>query len=369
MSVVPDQGPPLVEVRGLTKRFPITRGVIIARARGAVHAVEDVSFAVARGQTLGIVGESGSGKTTTARMIVRLIDPTSGSIHLDGADITHLTGADLRALRRRVQIVFQDPSGSLNPRQTAGQIVGAPLRVHRVPGDRHERVAELLAKVGLSPEHASRYPHEFSGGQRQRIGIARALALAPELMILDEPVSALDVSVQAHVLNLLTDLQQQHGITYILISHDLGVIRHLSDRVAVMYLGRIVELADAGAIAAPAHPYTAALVSAAPVPPGGPAHRRIVLAGDPPSPITPPSGCAFHPRCPKARLISGDPQRVPERCRTERPDLATLPDGRSVACWFPLAAGDDLVGAALAMAGPASGASSAARLAKPAPRP
>jgi oligopeptide/dipeptide ABC transporter ATP-binding protein len=352
---IPPVAAPLVEVRGLTKRFPVTRGVVMARARGAVHAVEDVSFLVARGQTLGIVGESGSGKTTTARMIARLIDPTSGTVRLDGVDITRLAGAELRALRRRVQIVFQDPYGSLNPRQTAGQIIGAPLRVHHVPGDRRHRVADLLAQVGLSPEQAGRYPHEFSGGQRQRIGIARALALAPELMILDEPVSALDVSVQAHVLNLLTDLQRRHGITYILISHDLGVIRHLSDRVAVMYLGRIVELADADAITAPAHPYTAALVSAAPVPPGGPARRRIVLSGDPPSPITPPTGCAFHPRCPKARLISGDPQRVPERCRTERPELTALPDGRDAACWFPLAAGDDLVGAALAMAAPAAG--------------
>jgi len=350
----PVAAPPVVEVRRLTKRFPITRGLILARARGAVHAVEDVSFVVPRGQTLGIVGESGSGKTTTARMIARLTDPTSGAILLDGVDVTRLAGAELRALRRQVQIVFQDPYGSLNPRQTAGQIIGAPLRVHHVPGDRHQRVAGLLAQVGLSPEHAGRYPHEFSGGQRQRIGIARALALEPELMILDEPVSALDVSVQAHVVNLLADLQLRHGITYILISHDLGVIRHLSDRVAVMYLGRIVELADADAIAAPAHPYTAALVSAAPVPPGGPARRRIVLAGDPPSPITPPSGCAFHPRCPKARLISGDPQQVPERCRTERPQLTALSDGRDVACWFPLAPGDDLVGAALAMAAPAA---------------
>jgi len=344
---------PLVEVRALTKRFPITRGVIFARTRGAVHAVEDVTFAVPHGATLGIVGESGSGKSTTARLIARLIDPTSGTIHLDGRDITHLAGGELRALRRQVQMVFQDPYGALNPRQTVGQIVGAPLRVHRIPGDRRTQVAELLARVGLSPEHAGRYPHEFSGGQRQRIGIARALALRPALMILDEPVSALDVSVQAYVLNLLTDLQQEYGITYVLISHDLGVVRHLSDRVAVMYLGRIVELADADAITAPAHPYTAALVSAAPAPPGGPRRERIVLTGDPPSPITPPPGCAFHPRCPKARLISGDPTRVPERCRTERPPLAALPDGRDVACWFPLAPSDDLVGAAHAMAPPA----------------
>ncbi len=348
----PRTPPPVVEVRGLTKCFPITHGVIFARSRGAVHAVEDVTFAVAHGQTLGIVGESGSGKSTTARMIARLIDPTSGSIIVNGNDITDLAGAELRALRRQIQMVFQDPYGSLNPRQTAGQIIGAPLRVHRIPGDRSAQVADLLSQVGLDPEYAGRYPHEFSGGQRQRIGIARALALSPELMILDEPVSALDVSVQAHILNLLTDLQHRHEITYVVISHDLGVIRQLADRVAVMYLGRIVELADADVIAAPAHPYTAALVSAAPAPPGTVGRRRIVLSGDAPSPITPPTGCAFHPRCPKARLVSGDLQRVPERCRTERPPLAAAPDGRQMACWFPLAAGDDLVDAAHAMAAP-----------------
>jgi oligopeptide/dipeptide ABC transporter ATP-binding protein len=348
---------PLLEVQSLTKRFPLTRGVIFAHSRGAVHAVEDVTFTVARGRTLGIVGESGSGKSTTARMIVRLIDPTSGTIVVDGTDITRLVGADLRTLRQQVQMVFQDAYGSLNPRQTAGQIIGAPLRVHRVPGDRRARVAGLLERVGLNPEHAARYPHEFSGGQRQRIGIARALALSPTLMILDEPVSALDVSVQAHVLNLLTDLQDEHGITYIVISHDLGVIRHLADRVAVMYLGRIVELADAAAITAPRHPYTAALVSAAPTQPGaGAARRRIVLTGDAPSPIILPTGCAFHARCPKARLVSGDPHRVPERCRSERPPLDPDADGRQVACWYPLESGDDLIGAAQAMAIPPAGA-------------
>jgi len=346
---------PLVEVRALTKRFPVTHGIIFARSRGDVHAVEDVTFEVAHGRTLGIVGESGSGKTTTARMIARLIDPTSGTITVGGRDITHLAEADLRALRRQVQMVFQDPYGSLNPRQTAGQIIGAPLRVHHIPGDRRAQVAALLEQVGLNPEHTARYPHEFSGGQRQRIGIARALALAPELMILDEPVSALDVSVQAHILNLLTDLQDRHGITFIVISHDLGVIRHLADRVAVMYLGRIVELADAASITAPAHPYTAALVSAAPAHLGTLGRRRIVLTGDPPSPITLPTGCAFHTRCPKARLISGDPHRIPERCLNERPPLDTATDGHQVACWYPLAADDDLVGAANAMAAAAVG--------------
>ncbi len=346
-----DADPPtLLAVTGLTKRFPVTRGVVFARHRGDIHAVEDVTFAVARGQTLGVVGESGSGKSTTARMIARLMDPTSGTIRFDGADITHTTGGELRGARRRLQMIFQDPYGSLNPRQTAGQIVGAPLRVHHVPGDRRAQVAALLERVGLNPEHGTRYPHEFSGGQRQRIGIARALALNPELIICDEPVSALDVSVQAHILNLLGDLQRERGITYVVISHDLGVIRHVSDQVAVMYLGRIVEMADTQAIATmPAHPYTAALLSAAPAHPGTTTRERIVLSGDVPSPITPSTGCAFHPRCPKARLISGDPQLVPERCRTERPPLRHHEPGHQVACWFPLGARDDLIGAARAM--------------------
>jgi peptide/nickel transport system ATP-binding protein len=355
-----DADPPtLLEVTGLTKRFPVTRGVVVARNRGDIHAVEDVTFAVGRGQTLGIVGESGSGKSTTARMIARLIDPTAGTIRFAGADITHATGSELRGVRRRLQMIFQDPYGSLNPRQTAGQIVGAPLRVHHVPGDRRAQVAALLERVGLNPEHGTRYPHEFSGGQRQRIGIARALALNPELIICDEPVSALDVSVQAHILNLLGDLQRERGITYVVISHDLGVIRHLSDRVAVMYLGRIVEMTDSQAIATtPAHPYTAALISAAPAHPGTTARERIVLSGDVPSPITPPSGCAFHPRCPKARLVSGDPRRVPEQCRTEQPPLTHHEFGHQVACWFPLAAHDDLVSAARAMS-PAAAAPAA----------
>ncbi len=340
---------PLVATDGLTKRFPVTRGILFAHTVGQVHAVEGVDLAVPRGRTLGIVGESGSGKSTTARMIARLIDPTAGTVALDGVDITHVHGADLRALRRRIQMVFQDPAGALNPRHTANQIVGAPLRVHRIGGDRATRVASLLERVGLSPDLGDRYPHEFSGGQRQRIGIARALALEPELLVLDEPVSALDVSVQAHILNLLTDLQRAHGMTYIVISHDLGVIRHLADEVVVMYLGRVVEQSDAASITAPSHPYTAALLTAAPGRPGAAHRRRILLPGDPPSPITPPSGCAFHPRCPKARLISGDPQIVPERCRTDAPPLEAIGPGRRVACWYPVAAVDDLVGAAEAM--------------------
>ncbi len=340
---------PLIATEGLTKRFPVTRGILFAHTVGAVHAVEDVHLAVRRGRTLGIVGESGSGKSTTGRMIARLIDPTAGTVLLEGTDITRVGGAELRVLRRRIQMVFQDPTGALNPRHTANQIVGAPLRVHHVAGNRAVRVAALLEQVGLSPDLGDRYPHEFSGGQRQRIGIARALALEPDLIVLDEPVSALDVSVQAHILNLLTDLQRAHGMTYIVISHDLGVIRHLADEVAVMYLGRIVERAPAASIAAPFHPYTAALLTAAPGRPGAAHRRRILLPGDPPSPITPPSGCAFHPRCPKARVISGDPNVVPERCRTDAPPLDNLGRGRSVACWSPVATTDDLVGAAEAM--------------------
>jgi len=341
---------PLLEIRGLTKRFPVTRGVVFARHRGEIHAVEDLTLHVARGQTLGIVGESGSGKSTTARMIARLIEPTAGTIRFDGQDITRVTGGELRDVRRRLQMIFQDPYGSLNPRHTAGQIVAAPLRVHRIPGDTRAQVAALLERVGLNPEHGSRYPHEFSGGQRQRIGIARALALHPELIICDEPVSALDVSVQAHILNLLGDLQREFGITYVVISHDLGVIRHVSDQIAVMYLGRVVEIADGQTVStAPAHPYTAALVSAAPAHPGTTSRTRIVLSGDAPSPMTPPSGCAFHPRCPKARLVSGDPHVVPEQCRTFRPPLSDHGAGHQVACWFPSTVRDDLVGAARSM--------------------
>ena len=342
---------PFLAATGLTKRFPITRGILFAHEVGAVHAVEDVTLAVAPGRTLGVVGESGSGKSTIGRMLARLLTPTAGTITFDGADITRVGGSDLRALRRRIQIVFQDPSGALNPRQTAGQIIGTPLRVHSVPGDRSTHVAELLERVGLSPELAGRHPHEFSGGQRQRIGIARALALEPDVLILDEPVSALDVSVQAHILNLLAGLQRAHGMTYIIISHDLGVIRHLADHVAVMYLGRIVELAPATGITAPRHPYTAALVAAAPGRPGAGHRRRILLPGDPPSPISPPSGCAFHERCPKARLMTGDPHRVPERCRTERPRLADHQPGHQVACWYPMADGDDLAAIAPAALG------------------
>jgi len=347
VSPTPSTTDEILHLDHLTKHFPVGRGLLFSRQRAIVHAVEDVSISVAKGTTLGIVGESGSGKTTTARMIARLITPTSGSLRFDGVDITQCDGQQLRALRQRIQMVFQDPSGSLNPRRTAGQIIAQPLRVHDVPGDHAQRVAELMTRVGLSPEHFSRYPHEFSGGQRQRIGIARALALDPELIILDEPVSALDVSVQAHILNLLDELQRERHLTYVVISHDLGVIRHISDEIAVMYLGRIVEMGAASRIVDhPMHPYSAALVSATPSHRGGRPRTRIVLGGEIPSPITPPTGCAFHPRCPKARLISGDLAIAPERCRLSTPPLTPAPDGRMVACWYPVEADDNLVDAA-----------------------
>ncbi|MFN8122319.1 MAG: oligopeptide/dipeptide ABC transporter ATP-binding protein [Thermoleophilia bacterium] len=341
---------PLVSVEGLVKRFPITRGIILQRQIGSVHAVEDLTLHISRGETLGLVGESGCGKSTTARLMARLLEPTAGTIRFDGEDITHMRGRAMQHVRRKVQIVFQDPYASLNPRQSVGQIIGAPLRIHGIEGDRRKQVQELMEQTGLNPEHYNRYPHEFSGGQRQRIGIARALALRPSLIVCDEPVSALDVSIQAQIVSLLTDLQKEHDLTYLFISHDLGVVRHVSDRVAVMYLGRLVELADRDALyERPRHPYTAALISA--VPQGtGASRRRIVLQGDVPSPANPPSGCPFHPRCPKARLISGDPAVVPENCQNEMPPLTAVAPGHTAACWYPLEPGDDLVSAAEGMA-------------------
>jgi peptide/nickel transport system ATP-binding protein len=315
----------LVEVEHLTKEFAVKQGVF-ARGTARVHAVEDISFTVRRGETLGIVGESGCGKSTTARLMLRLLDPTEGTIRFDGNDISHLSQHQLRPLRREMQMIFQDPYSSLNPRKTVGQIVSAPFAIHRVKNAR-SRVQELLETVGLSPEHFNRYPHEFSGGQRQRIGVARALALSPKLIVCDEPVSALDVSIQAQVLNLLRSLQQDFRLTYVFISHDLSVIRQIADRVAVMYLGRLVELGDSESIYDhPKHPYTAALLSAVPRT-GIAARERIMLGGDVPSPIAPPQACVFHPRCP--RFHRG-------HCDVEAPQLRELAAGQEAACHYPL---------------------------------
>jgi len=327
--------PPLLEVRDLVKHFPVRRGAF-GRTLGHVRAVDGVSFDIWRGETLGLVGESGCGKSTTGRVILRLIEPTSGSIRFDGQDVRALDRHGLRALRRRAQLVFQDPVGSLNPRLSVGAMLEEALTVHGLgEPNRRDRAVELLEQVGLSADHIDRYPHEFSGGQRQRLGIARALSVEPELLVLDEPVSALDVSVQAQVINLLADLQAKLGLTYLFIAHDLSLVEHVSDRVAVMYLGRVVELAGTRELyAAPRHPYTHALLSAVPRPDpaGRDARVRIVLEGDVPSPIDPPAGCPFHPRCPNPAKDA--------RCRQASPLLA--PEGdRLVACHYPLGGPSD----------------------------
>ena len=299
MTTAHSPGTPLLQVRGLTKHFPIRSG-LLQRVTGAVKAVDDVSFDVARGETLALVGESGCGKTTTGRALLRLVEPTSGAVHFDGTDVMALAGEPLRRMRRHMQIVFQDPYGSLNPRMTVGETIREGLVVHQLAEGREadRRVTRLLEEVGLRPEFASRLPHEFSGGQRQRIGIARALAVEPSFIVCDEPVSALDVSVQAQVVNLLRDLQRDRGLSYLFIAHDLAVVSHMADRVAVMYLGRIVELAPRATLFAGARmPYTKALLSAVPVPEPGAVRQRILLQGDPPSPVNPPPGCVFHPRC------------------------------------------------------------------------
>jgi oligopeptide/dipeptide ABC transporter ATP-binding protein len=322
--------PPLLQASNLVKHFPITRGIVIRRQIGAVHAVDDVSFEVRRGETLGIVGESGCGKSTTARLVTRLLEPTSGEVQFDGRDVTRLRGADLKALRREMQIIFQDPYSSLNPRKTIGSIIAEPLVIHgldRGEGERKRRVQELMETVGLNPEHYNRYAHEFSGGQRQRIGVARALALRPKLIIADEPVSALDVSIQAQILNLLRDLQREFDLTLVLIAHDLSVIRQMCNRVVVMYLGKIVEAApNASLYGFPRHPYTGALLAAVPVADPHSRRQRQLLAGDVPSPVDPPRACRFHTRCPKARDL----------CHEQEPPLADVGNGTLAACHFPL---------------------------------
>ena len=311
---------PLLRVRELVKRFPVPRG-LFSRAAEEVHAVEGVSFEIAPGETLGLVGESGCGKSTTGRCILQLIDPTAGEVWFDGRNVTALSGAALRRLSRDMQIVFQDPFASLDPRMSVGSIVGEALVIHALAKSRRQfedRVVELLETVGLNASHMRRYPHEFSGGQRQRIGIARALAASPRLIVCDEPVSALDVSIQAQVINLFEDLQEQFGLTYLFIAHDLSVVEHISARVAVMYLGRIVETAPAADLyAAPLHPYTEALLSAAPIPDPSVKRRRIVLEGDVPSPVHPPTGCHFHPRCPRAMSVCAVETPIPKEIRPQ----------------------------------------------------
>jgi oligopeptide/dipeptide ABC transporter ATP-binding protein len=326
-------GAKLIEVRGLEKHFPLRQGIILQKQVGAVRAVDDITFDVFEGETLGLVGESGCGKSTTARLLTRLLEPTGGEIIYKGNDIAHSARSVLKPLRRDMQMIFQDPYSSLNPRKTVGSIIGEPFIIHKLEKDDDKRkklVQELMDRVGLNPEHYNRFPHEFSGGQRQRIGVARAIALKPKLVVADEPVSALDVSIQAQIINLLAELQRDLGLTIIFIAHDLSVVRHVCDRIAVMYLGKIVELAEADQLFDhPRHPYTGALLSAVPVPDPRLARekQRQVLGGDVPSPTNPPAACRFHTRCPKAR---------DGVCNVEEPLLEPKEGGNIAACHFPL---------------------------------
>jgi oligopeptide/dipeptide ABC transporter ATP-binding protein len=333
------ENPPLLAISGVTKYFPITRGILFQRHVGNVHAVDGIDLEVFPGETVGLVGETGCGKSTLAKVITRLLDATSGRLVFAGQDYTHYSRRQMRPLRRQMQMIFQDPYASLNPRKSVGSIIGDPFRIHHIVPKHNikSEVQQLMELVGLNPEHYNRYSHEFSGGQRQRIGVARALALKPRLIVCDEPVSALDVSIQAQILNLLEDLQAEFDLTYLFIAHDLSVVRHVSDRIVVMYLGKVAEVAPkADLYRDPKHPYTGTLLSAVPIPDPvrGRSRRRVILQGDVPSPIDPPPGCRFHPRCPKAQFPI---------CRTEEPVLRELAHDHLAACHFPLAGPDDLL--------------------------
>lgn len=327
MTTTKNNAETLLKVENLQKYFPIRKGILVQRQVGNVKAVDGVSFEVKRGETLGLVGESGCGKSTTGRTLLRLLEPTGGKVSFEGKVINNLSNEEMRLMRSQMQMIFQDPYASLNPRMTVGDIIGEPILIHGLSdhSEREKRVRKLLDVVGLSPYHGARFPHEFSGGQRQRIGIARALSVNPKLIVCDEPVSALDVSIQAQVINLLEDLQQEFNLTYLFIAHDLSVVKHISDRVAVMYLGKMVELSDSKELYRnPLHPYTIALLSAIPVPDPTAKKDRIILKGDVPSPVNPPSGCRFHTRCPKAQGI----------CKEQDPEFKDVGNGHFVACHF-----------------------------------